>query len=266
MADNKMKRRIDLFKAYLKFNLQASMEYRTSFIIQTFGMFLNNASFALFWWILYEKVGSINGFSYSQVMTLWAFSSASFGMTVIVFGNLPGLVDIILKGELDSYLLQPRHVLYNVLMSKTNIAGWGDLAYGHILFFLIFGFDLVNYGLFIGLTLVGMLIFMSVMVTTASLTFFIGSFKSVASWTMDFIISFSIYPESIYFGVIKVMLFTILPSGLISMLPAGLLYEFDIVKALYLGAAAIIWFVLSQWIFDKGLKRYESGNLITQKL
>lgn len=258
--------RLDLFFAFMKFNLTASMEYRTSFIIQTFGMFLNNASFAFFWWILFERIGTLNGFTYMDVMTLWAFASTSFGITVIVFGNLTRLVDIIVKGELDSYLLQPRNVLFNVLMSSSNVSGWGDLIYGYILFFIIFGFDLGRLILFMGFTILGSILFMSVVVATASLTFFVGSFQSVASWTMDFLISFSIYPETIYFGMIKVILFTLLPAGLLTMLPTDLILEFNFTKFLYLLMGIGSWFIISQFLFRLGLKKYESGNLIVQKL
>lgn len=259
------KNRIDLFFSYLKFNMSASMEYRTSFLIQIFGMFLNNASFAFFWWILFEKVGSINGFSYSQVMTLWAFASVSFGITVVVFGNLHRLVEIIVRGELDSYLLQPRNVLANVLMSSSSVSGWGDIIYGFVLFFILFGLDIGKLLLFIAFSILGSILFMSVVVTAASLSFFIGSFQSVASWMMDFLISFSIYPETIYYGMIKVILFTLLPSGLLTMLPTDLIYRFSFIKCLYLIGGIAIWFAVSQYIFSRGLKRYESGNLIVQK-
>ena len=60
---------------YFKLNLSAAMEYRTSFLIQTFGMILNNLSFAFFWWLLFERFESIGGYGFTDVMLLWAFTS-----------------------------------------------------------------------------------------------------------------------------------------------------------------------------------------------
>ena len=49
-----VKKHIKLIFKYFAFNLSALAEYRTSFIVQVFGMALNNASFAFFWWVLFS--------------------------------------------------------------------------------------------------------------------------------------------------------------------------------------------------------------------
>jgi ABC-2 type transport system permease protein len=229
-------------------------------------MFLNNFSFALFWWLLIEKVGSIGGYGYKDVMLLWAIASTAFGLAVTFFGNTLGLVDIIVKGELDSYLLQPKNILINVLMSKSQISGWGDMLYGILLICLLFPFNVPKIGLFLLLSLVSSLLFVSVNVMAASCTFFFGQFKSVADWAVDFLISFSIYPEIIYTGFVRLLLFTALPAGFFTMIPARLLQEFTFSTFLLFVTAVSLWVCFSILFFRLGLKRYESGNLLVQKL
>lgn len=261
-----VKTHIELIKAYFKINLSASMEYRTSFALQVVGMFLNNLSFAIFWWLLIEKVGSIGGYGYKEIMLLWAIASSAFGVAVIFFGNLMRLVDIIVKGELDSYLLQPKNVLINVLMSKSQISGWGDVIYGIILIVVLFPFQWKIFGLFILLSLLSAFLFVSVGVTAASMTFFFGQFKSIADWVFDFLISFSIYPETIYQGFIRFLLFSLIPAGFFTMIPARLINHFSMNLFLLYIIVVGIWVAFAFFIFNIGLRRYESGNLMVQKL
>lgn len=49
-------------------NIQAVVEYRANFLLQVFGMMLNNAAFALFWGVLIGKVGSLGGYGFAEVM------------------------------------------------------------------------------------------------------------------------------------------------------------------------------------------------------
>jgi ABC-2 type transport system permease protein len=111
------------------------MEYRVSFLVQSFGMILNNAAFIFFWWILFNNVSSIGGYSFKDEMMLWAITSSSFGLCFISFGNVTQITRMILNGELDTYLLQPKDPLTNIVCSRTVVSAWGDFLYGIILFF-----------------------------------------------------------------------------------------------------------------------------------
>ncbi len=270
MVVKKMKKNISgnlgLLGGYFKLNLSSAMEYRTSFLIQTFGMFLNNLSFAFFWWLLFERFSSIGGYGFRDVMLLWAFSSAGFGICFILFGNITRLVEMIIKGELDSYLLQPKNVLLNTIASKTNISAWGDLLYGVILFFLVEGFSFMGAGLFIYFSITAAMIFAGVLVTANALAFWFGNISSLAGLAFEFLITTSIYPADIFQGVIKFMLFTVLPAGFISMVPVRLVSDFDAKWFFLLTLAAVLWVILAFVVFFAGLKKYESGNLMVQKM
>lgn len=261
-----VKKNLSMVGAYFKMNLSASMEYRASFMIQVFGMFLNNASFAFFWWLLFDQVKYIAGYGFEDVMLLWAFSSTSFGIAFILFQNSRRIVEIVVKGELDSYLLQPKDVLLNVIASRTNVSAWGDFFYGIILLIIVRGFHLGDFMIFFVFTITGAIIFTSVMVTVNSLAFYFGNVESLATLVFEFLISLSIYPEGIFSGTVKVILFTAIPAGFISMVPVRLLHEFNLFWGMITILVALIWLVIAYVTFYKGLKRYESGNLMIQKL
>lgn len=260
------KKNISLIAMYFKFNLSASMEYRASFLIQTFGMILNNSTFIFFWWILFSNIERIGGYGFKEVMVIWAISSTSFGLTFVVFGNIRRISQLIINGELDTYLLQPKDVLINVIASSTIISAWGDIFYGILLFIGVYGFKLVDFSLFIIFCITGAILFSSVLIFANSLTFFMGDSQGIAGLVLEFLISFSIYPEGIYKGFTKFIIYTFLPAAFISLIPVRLIQQFSWRWFLLILGVALGWCVFSYCFFKRGLRKYESGNLIINKL
>jgi ABC-2 type transport system permease protein len=261
-----VKKSLKLMLYYFKFNLSSVMEYRVSFLMQCFGMILNNTAFIFFWWILFTNVKNIGGYGFNDVMMLWAVSSSSFGLCFVAFGNVTNITKMILNGELDTYLLQPKDPLTNILCSKTSVSAWGDTLYGIILFILMRGFDPAGFLLFLLFCITGALLFGSVLTTIHALSFYTGSSEGLSQLVVEFLISFSLYPEGIFNGGIRYILYTIIPAGFIVYLPVGILNHFSIIKLLEVLGVAMIWVLIAYKAFYTGMKRYESGNLIINKL
>lgn len=261
-----VKKSLKLMLYYFKFNLSSVMEYRISFLVQSFGMMLNNSAFIFFWWILFNNVNSIGGYGFTDEMMLWAISSTSFGICFVMFGNVTQITRMILNGELDTYLLQPKDPLSNILCSKTTVSAWGDTIYGIVMFFILKGFDIKSFLLFILFCITGALIFAAVLVTFHSLSFYAGSMEGFAQLIIEFLISFSIYPEGIFSGWVKFLLYTVIPAVFIVHIPSRIIKQFSISMLLGVLGAALIWVVFAYALFYRGLKKYESGNLIISKL
>lgn len=261
-----VKKSIKLILYYFKFNLSSVMEYRVSFLVQSFGMAINNASFIFFWWILFNNVSSIGGYGFKDVMMLWALSSSAFGFCFVVFGNVNQVTRMILNGELDTYLLQPKDPLINIVCSKTIVSAWGDTLYGVILFFIVRGFDLKGFLLFFLFCITASLIFASILVTVHALSFYSGNIEGLAQLITEFIISFSIYPEGIFKGGLKYILYTFIPAAFMVYIPARVINSFNLIMVLEVLVAAVIWILIAYIMFYRGLRKYESGNLIINKL
>ncbi len=57
---------------YFRANLSMAMEYRANFIIQVFGMVLNDALWVLFWWLFFRQFPLVAGWSYQELLLLYA--------------------------------------------------------------------------------------------------------------------------------------------------------------------------------------------------
>jgi len=254
-------------RAYARFlgasfraNFLAVIEYRANFLLQVFGMMLNNGAFALFWGVLIDRTGGVGGYGFTDVMFVWAVVSSAFGLAHVLFGNIRNLGRIVMQGELDLYLLQPKDVFLNVLASKTIVSAWGDLAYGFIVAALLPGFGPGRLLLFCLLTATGAAIFAATFAAAESLAFFMGNSQAISGAVTEFLLSFSLYPETIFDQGMRWLFYTILPSGFIAFVPLAVYKSLDWRPAPLLVLVAALYAGLSYALFRAGLRRYESGN------
>jgi ABC-2 type transport system permease protein len=267
-ADMKRENAQTLFRAYTRFfaasfraNLRSAMEYRTNFLVQVFGMMINNAAFVVFWSFLFAKTGALGGYRFQDVMFLWALSSSAFGLSNVLFGNARQLSELVRQGDLDVYLLQPKDVLINALTSKTIVSAWGDFAYGFVVLAFL-GFDPPHWIMFALFVVSGALVFTGVFVISESLSFFLGSSAGITGAATEFILSFSLYPVGIFPSGMRWVFYSLVPSGFIVFLPLRVFRSWSPGLAALVLAVSVAYAFLAAGIFRAGLKRYESGNRI----
>jgi viologen exporter family transport system permease protein len=248
--------------AYLRLNLSAAVEYRGAFLAQAVGMMLNDLVFIIFWGMYFARFPNVGGWGVQDVALLWAVAATSIGLSAALLGNCTRIATIVVQGQLDYYLGLPKDTLLHVLISRSGLAGWGDVCFG-LLAYAFFGrFDLATIGLYVVLVLASMLIFVAFGVLAGSLGFWMGNAEATAFQAQQATINFSLYPGSVFQGWIRVLIFTLVPAGFISHLPVELLRTFDPWRlAAVLGFAALS-VLLALLVFRLGLRRYESGNLV----
>ncbi|RJQ06451.1 MAG: hypothetical protein C4551_08220, partial [Bacillota bacterium] len=219
-----------------------------------------------FWVLYFARFPVVEGWGRTDVLALWAMVAAGYGMANGLFGNSLGLSQIIYTGGLDVYLTQPKSVLLHVLVSRTMVSAWGDVLFGGVVFVWLCDPTWARAGLFcLGAIIIG-LILTGFVVITQSLAFFIGNADTTASQLTQAMVTFSTYPTGIFKGLVKVVLFTAIPAGFISYMPVGLLREADPGFIAVAVGAAVALVGLAVLFFRAGLRRYESGNLVTTRL
>lgn len=250
---------------YLKNNIASAMEYRVSFIMQSVGMFLNDFAWIILWFLIFLNANNIKGWYYQDMLLLMSIITASYGLNAFIFGNWNRISEIIIRGELDFYMALPKPPLLHILISRANFSGLGDFAFGMVLLPFT-GIDLSKLPLYLLLMVLVQIISLCFMIIINSSTFFIGGTGKLQELMGWGVFTFSTYPFDIYEGAIKILLFTALPIGFMSGLPVTLLKGFSWINLGYMFAFTIFIFIAANAIFNIGLKRYESGNLIVARL
>jgi ABC-2 type transport system permease protein len=258
-----MNRRSNGFRfagALLATNLKATVMLRGAFVMQIVFMALNNLTFFVFWWALMRRVPVVRGWRLGDVQVLFGVVAAAFGLAVTLAGGVRHLGRLIDEGELDTLLTQPKPVLVHALGLRLQASGFGDVLSG-IMFIALSGHLSWQ-----ALPVVLLAIFASALVIVAcgivffSLAFWLGNVDTLGRQLWELVITFSLYPDPLFGGAVRLILFTLLPAGFVGYLPTRLVQSPSITLAVMLVAAAGTYLAMSVAVFECGLKRYTSGS------
>src|SRR5262245_54588136 len=244
-------------------NLKASIMLRGAFVMQAAFMALNNVTYFVFWWLLMQRVPDVRGWHLADIQVLFGVVAAGFGLTVTIAGGVRHLGRFINEGELDTLLAQPKPVLVHALGMRSQPSGVGDLVTG-ITFIVLSGhLSWSNAPLVVVAVIASMVTFVACGVLFCGLAFWMGDVETLARQLWELTITFALYPEPLFGGALRLLLFTVLPAGFVGYLPVRIVRAPSLAGMTLLLLAAIAYARFAVAIFDRGLRRYASGNGFT---
>ena len=249
----------------IKYGLMREMLNKVTFVMNIVFMILNNAGFIVQWLIIYSLKSDIGGYTFKQVLLLWGFAAGTYGFSHFFVKKAFSLSDTITNGKLDSYLVQPKNVLISAITSDVETSALGDMLYG-IIMLIVSGLTFSKFVLFIVFSICGGIITTSVAVILASLSFWIKKADMIADTGNNLIIHFATYPGGIFNGISKILLYTIIPVGIIDYIPVTILSKFNFGLMILVIGLTIVWTAFAFIIFYKGLRKYSSSNLMIAKI
>ena len=248
----------------VKYAVMREMLNKVTFITNVLFMILNNASFLVQWIIFFSLKKDIGGYNMKQVILLWGLTSGVYGFSRFFFKKAFNLSDTINNGKLDSYLVQPKNVLLSVITTDVESSALGDMLYAYIMLF-IYGFTISKFLLFTFFIICGGIIVTSISVTLSSLSFWFQKSDIVADTGNSLVLNFSTYPDGIFKGLVKVLLYTLIPVGVVIYIPIKIILNFDLYLFLLLLLITVLFITIAFVVFFKGLRRYSSSNLMIAK-
>jgi ABC-2 type transport system permease protein len=247
-------------RALVATNLKATLALRGAFVMQVLFMALNNFIFFVFWWALMRQVTSIRGWQLADVQVLFGVVAAAVGLAVTLAGGVLHLGRFIDEGDLDTLLTQPRPVLLYAVGMRSQPAGVGDLISG--LIFIAWSGQVAwqMVPLLVAAIVASAVVAVASAVVFFSLAFWLGKIETAARLLWDLLITFSLYPEPLFGGLLRVALFTILPAGFVGYVPVRLLQTPSLLHLFLLAIGAGAYLAVAVLVFDRGLRRYASGS------
>jgi ABC-2 type transport system permease protein len=245
-----------------KINLASAMEYRVAFISQSIGMILNDGVYFLVWILFFDRFKDIRGWQLTDMFLVYGVSAGAFGLAGMIFGNAFNLGEIIVNGRLDYYLSLPRPTLLHVLASRSVPSGFGDFLYGFISYFASGQFSLSGLGRFLLALILATVVFVSFLVIVQSLAFWTGSGGTLTGIAINAIVTFALYPITLFNNTAKLILFIVIPAAFMGAVPAGFVHSFSWSSLGLMAVASIGFLALALFLFHLDLRRYESGSSI----
>lgn len=245
----------------VKYNIMREMLNKVTFLTNILFMMFNNATFIVQWVILLRLREDVGGYTMREVMLLWGLAASSFGLSHLLFSRVFSLPELIVNGKLDAYLVQPKNVLLSVMTSATSASAIGDFLYGLVLI-CIFCFSVRRLLLFLLFTVTGALIMTDFALLMGSLTFWFVRAEMLGSNIVASAITFATYPDGIFHGISRFLLYNIIPVGMAIYHPVHIMIAFDVRKLLAVLGYLVFLSAAAVFVFYRGLRRYSSSSLM----
>jgi len=252
-------RRFDYIAALLRANFRAHhADIRRTLLLGGF-MFVQNLMFFMIWVIFFGSISQVKGWRLGDVGLMCGIVATAVGLVMFAADGVRTIALKVQDGSMDGFLIQPRHPLPALLLSRSNAASIGDMISGPVFWFAFAGAPLSQLPVILGLTLLSAVIFLSALVAFYSLAFWLQRSGRFSDQLFEMLVIFSSIPQHAQSMSTKLVMFSILPAGFIGLLPVSLLHHFDGLGFLMLIGAAIVYAVIAVGIFNAGVKRYVRG-------
>jgi ABC-2 type transport system permease protein len=242
------------------------MMFRGDFImwslVELFWMGVNVAAVA----VIYQHTDSVAGWSQYEMLLLVGTSMLIQRLLMGIFwSNLFEMGRNIRLGTFDFFLAQPGNPLFMVSTRKIDLDGLLNVVVA--LAIVLFSvrklglhpgpIDVALYALFV---LCGLVISYAILLLLASISFWTIGTKGIEGGYFT-LYEFSRLPKQALSGVANVIFVWILPTVILSNVPArALIAGFDVQDTLWLLGATLVWLGLAVAVFRQGLRRYASAS------
>jgi len=250
--------------ALLRVNLAGSLARPVFAATSAAMMFANNLILFLLWVIYFADFSSLRGWGLQDLALLLGIVAWAFGLTVFLAGGLRDLANTITDGGLDVHLGRPRHPLPGLLLSRSIPSGLGDMASAFLFWLWLGGAGIGDLPLLLAVSTAAAIVLGATLVITQCLPFWLPGSAALSEELFNMLLLIVFYPQNAYGFLVRLVLFTVFPAAYIGLLPVEAVRDHSLIQALGVLAAAVAYGALAVWVFERGLRRYASGNRILE--
>ncbi|MDR3314758.1 MAG: ABC-2 family transporter protein [Oscillospiraceae bacterium] len=116
-----------LYLKYLKMNLRSFLQYRLNTFLAVLAQFLSSAVAFAGVYLLFDRFGSLGGWSLGEVSLCFAVTLSAFAITDCVARGFDVFSGSVKSGDFDRILLRPRGTVLQVMGSHFELSRLGRL-------------------------------------------------------------------------------------------------------------------------------------------
>lgn len=260
-----MRRHLTLIAIFVRATVQSQLEYRSGIVARILADVLGIGTSLLLLWAMFERIESIGGWSFHQVLVLIGIVyTVEFVFEVWLYPSLNPISTYVRRGEFDLLLLKPiasqflvtfRHL--QVMQAGGALVGLSVIGYG------MHRLDAVtplNIGLLFLFLIVSVAIIYSIYLALSTLAFWFTRIEEVATiiWLHS---SAGSFPIGAYPPWARVLFTFVIPVAFVTNVPAEaatgrLTWEWGL-GGLAFGAAALAG---ATWLWNRAIRDYSSAS------
>ena len=250
----------------IKKNIESNAELRTSFLMNIFGMAINNIAFVLLWVYFVKSVGIIGGWTTYDIIGLNGFSALSYGIIFSVCMGIRKIPEYVSSGSFDRFMLSPKNILLRIATSTFSPSAIGDIIFG-IICLSVYGFfvhiSILQIIFVIILLIFSSIVFLSLTIIIYTLSFYFIDAINITDGMFQFFFTPTLFHGGAFQGFMRFFFTFIIPSLLISAIPIETIKSVSFIHLFAIGVLSLIWLFISIKIFKHAIKKYESSNFMT---
>ena len=117
-----------LYRRYLGVSIRAQLQYPGSFILQTLGHLLITAIEFVGVWALFDRFGSLSGWSLPEVALFYGLADVTFALADAIARGFTVFASLVRSGDFDRILLRPRSTALQILGQELTLRRAGRLV------------------------------------------------------------------------------------------------------------------------------------------
>lgn len=242
------------------------MQYKASFVMTTIGQFLVSFNMFLGIYFMFERFGSVEGFTYNEVLLCFSIMLTEYSLAECIARGFDTFDSMVRKGEFDRIMTRPRNEIFQVLGSNIELTRMGKMAQAAVMF--IYGMTRcgINWELSRVVTVIFMLIggtalFCGIFLIYAALCFYTLDGLEFMNILTDGAREYGKYPISIYGKRMMQICTFVIPYALVQYYPLTYLTgRSDNVLLIFLPLCAALFLIPCFVIWKMGVRHYKSSG------
>jgi ABC-2 type transport system permease protein len=213
-----------IYFRYIRMVMKSMLQYRLSLWLTLIGQFFVSFFAFLGMYLLFERFGTIRGWTFGEVALCFAVVQTSFAITECYARGFDLFSGLIVRGDFDRILLRPRGTILQVFGSSFEVTRIGRLVQSFVVLGLALSWletrlDVTRILTLVFMVVSGVFIFTGIFMLGATICFFTVQGLEIVNIFTDGGKEIAAYPLSIYNKWVVRFFTFIIPFGSINYLP-----------------------------------------------
>ncbi|SDF69052.1 ABC-2 type transport system permease protein [Lentzea fradiae] len=240
--------------------LRSQLVYRASFTIDFLTQIIAQCTELVVILVLFDRIDALGGFTRDEVVLMYAFAGAAFGVADLFAGQLDNLPTYIRTGSFDVLLMRPLGTLPQIMCTDIRLRRIGRIAgalgaMGYALAHVTVEWTPAKVVLAVLTPVAGAVIFSAVWVVACSVCFWIVEGREFANAVTYGGNSFTSYPINVYSRPLRWLMAFVVPGAFVAYYPSLTLlgkqdplgfpgwtgWTSPLVAVLAAGVAGLVW-------------------------
>jgi ABC-2 type transport system permease protein len=259
------RRLVYLYFRCLGQQMKAILAYEADFVVLLFSAAIVQLAGFAFIWTIFQRIPDVNGWTFWQVVMMYALIFITEGVGSLFFEGTWGLSWLVYSGEFDQVLVRPVSPIVQVLAGRVGFNGLGNIVTGGVLMAIALTNVPIAWTpgrvlMLVVLILSAAMIRVALNLGTAAIAFWIRAPWSMVPMFVHQLGEFAKYPITIYSTAVQAVIVVAIPFAFVSFFPTAFIFGVDAwsLPGLLTPLVAVYCLFMAVTVFNIGLRRYES--------